>query len=155
MSTKKKIKKEKINLEEIFQFDNDQENLEFEEMVINSEFVKIVRDLMKKENMTQEELAIKLDVTPAFISMLFSSDRQFNVNLLAKIQRVFGSKIKIVTSDMVRKKGIDVDLTSYIQPQFNQEGVVKFASYNATSESKLLNDIESNEQAIKLKKVVL
>lgn len=86
-----------------------QEDFDFEERVINSDIVQLIRKLMKSggRNWNQEDLADELDVSAAYISKLFSGDKKVNVNLIARLERVFDTRIRIVTNDMVVKTYTD------------------------------------------------
>lgn len=81
------------------------DDIDFEERIINSDLVSIVRKLIKREDWNQEIFAKKLDVSPAFISKLFSGEKRFNVNLLAKIQILFEVRFKFdLFEDIETKK---------------------------------------------------
>lgn len=145
MKTPKLIKSEKSKLNNTFTL-NDDESLEFEKMVINSDAMKVIRQLMKDNNeMTRTELANKLGVTNAYLSKLFSSDKFFNVALLAKIQRVFNMKINIVTSDMIKQyktQGINI---KEINPEngssysINGDGIIKLIPQIVSGENAQIN----------------
>lgn len=85
-------------LDSLFDFDNDSEKLEFEEMVINADLMSVINDLMEKHHEVKNaaQLATKLGVSQAYISKLFSSDKYFNVPFLAKVQRAFNMRFKIM-----------------------------------------------------------
>lgn len=135
----KKLKTIKVNETNLSNFfDSNEDDLEFEEMVINSDVMKVVRQLMKdNNNMTRDELAGKLDVSKAYISKLFTSDKYFNVNLLAKLQRVFSTSIKVVTSDMIKQYKSDNSIDARISEptKIIEIGIVQLRPHNIGSES--------------------
>ncbi|HRH63903.1 MAG TPA: helix-turn-helix transcriptional regulator [Bacteroidia bacterium] len=90
----KNIKKE---FNSIFDFDNDEEKIDFEERALNSEVMNLVTELMAKNNIkTKADLALKLGVKSPHVTKLFTGDKKFNVNTLVKLQRIFNTRFKIV-----------------------------------------------------------
>jgi len=86
----KSIKETVEEFDAIFDNSTDEEDLEFEAMAINSDFVHLVTELMAANGIkSRAELARLLQVSPAYISKLFAGDKTFNAKLLAKLQRVF------------------------------------------------------------------
>jgi transcriptional regulator with XRE-family HTH domain len=99
---KKDIKKTR-NLNDILDSSTDSEDFQFEEMVVNSDFMNFVSELMKINKIeTKAELAEKLGVTKAYVSKLFSGDKYFNVHLLVQLQRIFDVKFQLVTTDILK-----------------------------------------------------
>jgi predicted XRE-type DNA-binding protein len=82
-------------------FDFNDADIEFEEMVINSDTMSVIRKLMVQNNISRDELASRLKVSQPYISKLFTSDKYFNVSMLAKLQRIFKIRFKVVTTDMI------------------------------------------------------
>lgn len=79
-------------------------DLQFSDMVINSDVMQVVAALMKKHNIkTRKELAQKLGVTQAYVSKLFSGDKYFNVRFLTHIQNLFDVSFRLITSDELDK----------------------------------------------------
>lgn len=113
-------KNSKMQKNEVMDFDSifdgdDSEDLKFEEMVINSDVMAVVKNLMKLNKITTNaDLASKLNVTPAYISKLFSGDKKFNVTLLAKMQRIFNTRFEINAKSLIKKEliGHTVESTS-------------------------------------------
>lgn len=92
-------------LDDIFNT-TDEQDLKFEEMVINSDMMHIIQELMILNGIKNKaELADKLGVSKPYITKLFSGDKSFNVTLLAKLQRIF--KTKIVFSAKCLQKNIE------------------------------------------------
>ena len=105
----KKQKDLEKKIESLFTFDDDSENLKFEEMVINSNFVQVVKDLMKANSIkSRAELAEKMGVSPAYISKVFSSDKMFNVTFIAKLQRVFDTTFTFSTKNLNEAKVVNL-----------------------------------------------
>ena len=98
--TKRKKKQRNITreLDSILSYDSDKQKLEFEEMVINADTMQVIQELMNNNDKikTQSDLAKILGISEAMISKLFSGNKYFNVNFLAKIQRVFNMRFKII-----------------------------------------------------------
>lgn len=61
---------------------------------------KTIRDLMKERNMTQKELADKINVTEASISRYIKEERIPRIDVLVNIARVFNVSVEFL-------KGID------------------------------------------------
>lgn len=103
MSEKKTIETINKSLKKALSFEDEAEMLEFQELVINADFIEEVKELMLKHNIgSQTELAAKLKVSEPYISKLFSGDKYINVPFLAKIQSLFNMRFKIVDSDKLR-----------------------------------------------------
>lgn len=90
-------------IENILNNTSDKENLEFEKMVINGDFVHVIRNLMTKQNITKKELAKKLKITNKKLENLFSSDELFDITLIAKLQRIFNTKLIITTNEKTKE----------------------------------------------------
>lgn len=90
-------------IENILNNTSDKENLEFEKMVINGDFVHIIKELMIKQNITKKELAKTLKITNKKLENLFSSDELFDITLIAKLQRIFNTKLIITTNEKTKK----------------------------------------------------
>lgn len=104
-----KTPKKQIDIEKefdlIFSSNDDAEDLLFEEMAINSSMMQVISELMKLNNIkSKAELAKRLDVSPAYITKLFSGDKTFNVPLLAKMQRVFNTRFIMNAKSLVAMK---------------------------------------------------
>lgn len=105
MTTNKDTKKSKARDFSNLTDSSDQERFGFEKMVLNSDFVELVKEEMeKRSSMTQGELGELLEVSKPYISKLFSGQKFFNVEMLAKIQRIFNKRIRIVTADFIKKE---------------------------------------------------
>lgn len=124
----------------------DKENFEFEEMVINADAMKVLRQLMKDNNdMTREQLAAKLNVTTAYISKLFSGKKYFNVTLLAKIQRIFKVRINVVTAEMIKQYKNETLLPIKMENKgtselcVTEDGIIKLIPQNVTHDNSQKN----------------
>jgi len=153
MKNKNHIKKA---LDGLFNNSNEEQDFQFEEMVINSDVMQVVADLMKKNNIkTKAELAEKLNVTKAYISKLFSSDKFFNVRLLAQLQRVFDVKFQLMTSDMLKelqkKSNTTIERNIWVFSEYQKVLVKSKSNVDVTTKSKenrtiqLLNNSEKFE----------
>lgn len=91
------------NIEYFLNNSTDKENLEFEKMVINGYFVHVIKELMIKQNITKKELAKKLKITNKKLENLFSSDELFDITLIAKLQRIFNTKLIITTNEKTKE----------------------------------------------------
>ncbi len=83
---------------------NIENDLIFSDLVINSDFIQEIKKLMKKNNInSKKELAKKLKVSPAYVSMLFSGRKLINVRLLSHFQNIFNVSFRLVTSDEIER----------------------------------------------------
>lgn len=132
MNSSKKQKKSEI-LDEFFDElleSTDKEDLEFEKMVINSDFAAIVRDLMELNGMTsQKELAKKIGISAAHLSKVLSSDKYFNIELLAKIQRIFNTKIVLNASALMTHASNTVVTSDYLDALVNSNNLSPFKDF--------------------------
>ena len=70
----------------------------FAEMVINADIVAAISHYLigkHKEIVTEKDLAKKLNISVKYLNELWSSEKYFTVELLAKIEEVLKCKIKI------------------------------------------------------------
>ncbi len=94
----------KKNITDLIKNSTNEIDLQFSDMVINSDVMQVVAALMKKHNIkTRKELAQKLGVTQAYVSKLFSGDKYFNVRFLTHIQNLFDVSFRLITSDELEK----------------------------------------------------
>jgi transcriptional regulator with XRE-family HTH domain len=97
---------------DIFDYD-EQEKFRIEEMFLNDSVVQVIKELMKLNNIkTKKELAEKTGVSPAYISKVFRSDKNFNVGFLVKIERVFNTTFTF-SAKSLHKNIIDQFISNY------------------------------------------
>lgn len=145
MSTKNDTFDFQKKLDEIFTYSNEDEKIQFEEKVINYELAELIKELMKLNKIkTKKELADKMGVSPAYLSKVFRSDKYFNVNFLAKAQRVFD------TTFVFSAKA----LTTVKAEVYPSEGTLDFPNYNLFIEEEIKahlkdysEELESNDEA--------
>jgi transcriptional regulator with XRE-family HTH domain len=83
---------------------NTENDLIFSDLVINSDFIQEIKILMKKNNIkNRKELAAKLGVSTAYISMVFSGRKLINIRFLSLLQNVFNVSFRLITSDEIEK----------------------------------------------------
>jgi transcriptional regulator with XRE-family HTH domain len=70
----------------------------------------IVHQLMRSNgrNWDKKTLAKKLNISPAYISNLFSGNKFLNLEFLAKLEKLFNVGFRIATSDMVVKQRSEI-----------------------------------------------
>ena len=100
---KKTMAQNKI-VEDFLSLNVSSDDIEFEERIINSDIVQIIKKIMKRNKYNQEKLAEKLGISPAHVSKLFSGEKKLNLNIIAKIQMIFDVRFKL-----------------YIKEDFNEE----------------------------------
>ena len=98
INRKKMQKSISEELDSLLDFDNEKQKIQFEELLINNEAIQVIQELMRNNLTvnTKAQLARKIGVTEAYISKLFSGKKYINVSLLAKIQRLFNMRFKIM-----------------------------------------------------------
>lgn len=99
MKRNKKINLERLEkeLDRISDFENDSEKFQFEKMVLNSEFVHLIHDLMDKSKThnSKEELAKELGITKKHLSNIFANNKFLDLDTLVKIQRIYNIRFQI------------------------------------------------------------
>jgi len=60
-------------------------------------------------DMNRAELAQKLNTSPAFVSKLFRGNNTINLELMAKIQRIFNAKFSIKLEPVIHSKTISLN----------------------------------------------
>lgn len=92
--------KEKYNInkdfESLFTFQDEKEELDHEAHMIMLRFLgEIEENYSKNDTFKKNELAIKLGVSPSYITQLFKGDKLMNLTMLAKIQKAFNITFEI------------------------------------------------------------
>ncbi len=106
-SRKKQIKKTSKfmnDLEKLIGFESDDEKLEYEKSIIQTEFMDIIDDLMYDCDKSKKELAGDLKTSSSYVTQLFNDNKKINLTLLAKFQRVFKTNFKIVVAKEAKLK---------------------------------------------------
>jgi hypothetical protein len=120
MKNSNNLKELEEKLNKLLELDEKQTE-KFEEIVLNTEFAQLVKQLMRSsEYNTREKLATKLDISQAHLSKLFSGKKYFNVPFLAKIQRVFNMRIKVVDRDKITTS-TKVEFTILVPVSYNEQ----------------------------------
>jgi|GEM_PF-1320025 len=91
------------NLEEavkgLFNFESDEEKLEFESEQLHLSIMLKIKELMEKKEWKKADLARELGVTKPFVTKLFAAEKFINIKMMAKIEQIFGIHFEINTSD--------------------------------------------------------
>jgi len=83
-------------IKSLFEFKNDEQKFEFEKLVLQTEFMLFIADLMKKSGIeNRAQLAAKLDISESMVSQLFSGDKSINMDILTKLQRIFDIRFRL------------------------------------------------------------
>ena len=96
-------------IKEIFNFENESERIQFEAEMIHLDLIEEISKLMESKGMKRADLAKALGTTKGYVTQLFSGDRLLNMKTLAKIQTIFGVKVKIGFQEnkKIEKKGCE------------------------------------------------
>lgn len=82
-------------VQNLLNFEDDQEKIDFETEIIHIEIINQILQLMEKENISKSDLAKILGISKSYITQLFAGDKILNLKLLAKFQKIFKIKFKI------------------------------------------------------------
>lgn len=110
----------KERVKNILSFKNDDEKINFEAEIIHIEIINQILQLMEKEGISKSDLADILGTSKSYITQLFNGDKILNLRLLAKLQRVFKIKFKIVYKSF-ENKIINFSLKNVSKDDFNFE----------------------------------
>jgi transcriptional regulator with XRE-family HTH domain len=89
---KKKINSMIKELGEALKFENEEDRIEVKASFIQIDILKEVKILMKEQNISRTELALKLKKSKSFVSQLFSGDKALNLKMIAQFQEIFNAK---------------------------------------------------------------
>ncbi len=81
-----------------------EEQLEHEVQLLAFSFLSIIDIEMKKQKMTQKELAEKTGTSQAYITQLFRGNRKPNLNILVKMQKALEIDFSISTKDAIEDR---------------------------------------------------
>lgn len=101
---KKNLKKSLDALEKILSKPTKKEIVKFSEMVISSDAMYVVRQLMSKHSISEKEISKKLKISQKHFRDLTTGDKYITIELIAKLQEIFNIGFRIVTSDMIKKE---------------------------------------------------
>lgn len=96
------------NLEEavkgLFNFESEEEKLEFEAQQLHLSIMLKIKELMEKKEWKKTDLAKAMGVTKPFVTKLFAAEKFINIKMMAKIEQIFGIHFDVNTSPKVVKK---------------------------------------------------
>lgn len=81
-----------IKLNQLLKFKSKEEKLEFDAVIIHLDIMHQIQNLLDNKKMSHADLASALNVSEAFVSKLFSGDKLLNLEKVAQIQSIFGTK---------------------------------------------------------------
>jgi len=89
--TKKLDSAEKLEsvLQSTLEFSSKKEKLNFEAAMLHLDTMHMVERLMKANDMSEKDLAKKLNISKKKLVKLFTGDKLLNYKILAKFQRIF------------------------------------------------------------------
>jgi len=83
-----------IKLNQLLKFKSKEEKLEFDAVIIHLNIMHQIQELLDNKKMSHTDLASALNVSPAFVSKLFSGDKLLNLEKVAQIQNIFDTKFQ-------------------------------------------------------------
>lgn len=101
----------------LFNFETDEEKLEFDAEQLHLSIMFKVKKLMDEKGWNKSDLATALNVKKPHVTKLFSAEKLINIKMMAKIETVFGINFNVG----IFKK---VDLNSY------EDNLIDFYDYN-------------------------
>lgn len=91
------------NLEEavkgLFNFESEEEKLEFEAQQLHLSIMLKIKELMEKKEWKKTDLAKAMGVTKPFVTKLFAAEKFINIKMMAKIEQIFGIHFDVNTSE--------------------------------------------------------
>lgn len=82
-------------LDEVFGFKDEEEKFDFEMLVLQSEIMLPIRDMMEKLEMADKQLAVASGIPEDRLGMLFSGDEAITLRELALFQRALKTRFKL------------------------------------------------------------
>lgn len=81
--------------EQVFSFQNKEEELEHEAKMIMFKFLSALEKLFSDKPLRRKDLAEVISTSPSFITQLYQGDKLINLTTLAKIQEAYGITFEI------------------------------------------------------------
>lgn len=127
MSAKQKDKLDEMleKMNDFLSFDSEKERIDFKASVIQLDILNSIQKLMDQTNMTRAELAKKLNVSPAFVSRIFSGDKLINLKTIAQFQEIFNHKFMPVFIPYPDFKENKIEYKEDYQKKYNLVGSKK------------------------------
>ncbi|MEK6553160.1 MAG: helix-turn-helix transcriptional regulator [Bacteroidota bacterium] len=98
-----KLDAKNIKLNQLLKFKSKEEKLEFDAVIIHLNIMHQIQKLLDNKKMSHADLASALNVSEAFVSKLFSGDKLLNLEKIAQIQNIFGTKFQFHFSYNTKK----------------------------------------------------
>jgi len=97
MTNKKETKKRSLDqkMNDLLAFNNEKEKQEFDSIILHLETMGKIQELLDSKEKNRQWLAEKLKMSKSFVSQLFSGDKLLNFKLLARMEKIFNTKIQI------------------------------------------------------------
>ena len=92
-------------------------------MEISSNLGAIVRRLRRGQNLTQRDLANKLDISVAYINLIENNRRSITVPILLKVAKLFNIELSELTNDY--NKQLNSDLMDIFSDNIFEEHELK------------------------------
>lgn len=135
MTSNSKQKEIQERFKSILSFEDDNDKLEFETSLIHLDIIDNIIELMNERGYTKARLAKKLGTSKSYITQLFSGDKLVNLQLIAKLQRIFDVKFSF-------NRNIVDDREEY--PELPKNVYLMFANVNNKYEREYEQDNISN-----------
>lgn len=98
MSTKlsnKELQKIKKEFDDIFTFENEQDQIEVDAHTLMSKFLSEVQEVADKKGINRKELAVEIGTSASYLTQLFRGHKLMNLLTAAKLQRALDFKFDI------------------------------------------------------------
>ncbi len=95
--------------------------LEFDKNEFIVSVTEEICDILEKEGITRQELAVRMDKTKGFVSQLLNGGRNMTLETLALISNALGYRASIVFHKRSRKESI---LTSLLEFDLESEDII-------------------------------
>jgi transcriptional regulator with XRE-family HTH domain len=102
--------------EDIFSFNSEEEELEHDAQMLTFKFLEELEKCQAGDSkLKKKDLAKALEISPSFISQLYSGEKLMSFNLLAKIQKAFDISFEI----KAKRNSIDYSADTQIDRDYN------------------------------------
>jgi len=145
MTNKKETKKRSLDqkMNDLLAFNNEKEKQEFDSIILHLETMGKIQELLDSKEKNRQWLAEKLKMSKSFVSQLFSGDKLLNFKLLARMEKIFNTKIQI---SFEVKNDFQTDaVTSVIDLSKAHPSLIPMHSFSSDKSSNESTDIPINE----------
>jgi transcriptional regulator with XRE-family HTH domain len=107
---------------DLLKFKNEEEKIRHDATMISFQFISELNKILEDQEITKKKLASDINISPSYITQLFTGDKLVNCEILAKFQKTLGIRYSIVAVDKELAVSGDIEES----PKWGEEQINAF-----------------------------